>query len=181
MDDLAYTGIAAGDTVYPPANPSVYTVRTGMTQVAHYADRMDLANDKPNGSLTSTGYMLTNPGTQYLAFAPNGGSFTVNLSAGSGSSFSVEWFNVSTGSTVMGASIAGGSSQQAFTPPFSGSAVLFLNKSSVAIKNDFNNDGRSDILWQQDNGTGVSIWEMNGTTQIGGGSAGAGGAGWHIV
>jgi hypothetical protein len=181
MDDLAYTGIAAGDTVYPPANPSAYTARTGMTQVVHYADRMDLANDKPNGSLTSTGYMLANPGTQYLAFAPNGGSFTVNLSAGSGSSFSVEWFNVSTGSTVMGASIAGGSSQQAFTPPFSGSAVLFLNKSSVAIKNDFNNDGRSDILWQQNNGTGVWIWEMNGTTPIGGGSAGAGPASYHIV
>ena len=152
-----------------------------MTQVAHYADRMDLAIDKPNGSLTSTGYMLANPGTQYLAFAPNGGSFTVNLSAGSGSSFSVEWFNVSTGSTVMGASIAGGSSQQAFTPPFSSSAVLFLNKSSVAIKDDFNNDGRSDILWQQNNGTGVWIWEMNGTTPIGGGSAGAGPASYHIV
>jgi hypothetical protein len=46
---------------------------------------------------------------------------------------------------------------------------------------DFNNDGKSDILWQQDNGTGVYIWEMDGTTQIGGGSAGAGGASWHIV
>jgi hypothetical protein len=80
--------------------------------------------------LSSTGYMLAIPGKQYLAFSPNGGNFTVNLSAGSDSSISVEWFNVSTGATVTGASIAGGSSAQAFTPPFSGSAILFLNKLS---------------------------------------------------
>ena len=34
---------------------------------------------------------------------------------------------------------------------------------------DFNGDGHSDILWQNANGQ-VSIWEMNGTTRIGGGT-----------
>ena len=130
MDDLAYTGVEAGDVVYPPASASVYTVRTGMTETANYAERMDLVNDKPHGELSSTGYMLANPGAQYLAFAPNGGSFTVNLSAGSGSSFSAEWLNVYTADVVIGDSVDGGSSSVKFTPPFSGAAVLFLNKLS---------------------------------------------------
>ena len=34
---------------------------------------------------------------------------------------------------------------------------------------DFNDDGDSDILWQNTNGQ-VSIWEMNGTNVIGGGA-----------
>ena len=34
---------------------------------------------------------------------------------------------------------------------------------------DFNGDGRSDILWQNANGQ-ASIWEMNGTNVIGGGT-----------
>ena len=101
-----------------------------MTETANYAERMDLVNDKPHGELSSTGYMLANPGAQYLAFAPNGGSFTVNLSAGSGSSFSAEWLNVYTADVVIGDSVDGGSSSVKFTPPFSGAAVLFLNKLS---------------------------------------------------
>ena len=36
---------------------------------------------------------------------------------------------------------------------------------------DFNNDGHSDILWQNDDGS-VAIWEMNGTNFIGGGGVG---------
>ena len=33
---------------------------------------------------------------------------------------------------------------------------------------DFNDDGHSDILWQNTNGQ-AAIWEMNGTNEIGGG------------
>ena len=46
---------------------------------------------------------------------------------------------------------------------------------------DFNADGRADILWQNDNGTGA-VWLMNGTDVS---SLGAPltnpGAEWHIV
>ena len=48
---------------------------------------------------------------------------------------------------------------------------------------DFNGDGLSDILWQNANGQG-SIWEMNGLTQIPGGSAAVGpnpGPGWAEI
>ena len=43
---------------------------------------------------------------------------------------------------------------------------------------DFNADSKSDILWQADGGA-VSIWEMNGTSAIGGGSVGNPGPTWH--
>ena len=46
---------------------------------------------------------------------------------------------------------------------------------------DFNGDGKSDILWQNSSTDDVWIWEMDGTTQIGGGSVGPGGAGWKIA
>jgi hypothetical protein len=130
MDDL-FGDTRINPTVYfPPGSldPSSYAVRTAMTQTANYAVRMNLRAAKPNGGLSSTGFMLADPGTQYLIFAPYPGNFTVNLSAGSGSSFSVEWFDVFAGTTTVGPSIVGGSSAQAFTPPFWGAGALFLNK-----------------------------------------------------
>jgi len=45
---------------------------------------------------------------------------------------------------------------------------------------DFNGDGYADILWQSDNGQ-VAIWEMNGTSFIGGASLGNPGPGWHPI
>jgi hypothetical protein len=47
---------------------------------------------------------------------------------------------------------------------------------------DFNGDGKADILWQNDNGTPY-IWEVNGTTVIGGGMPANynPGADWHLI
>jgi hypothetical protein len=126
MDDLGKTGI--GGLPIVNFDPAWYAVRTGMTQTAHYAKRVDLRTAKPSGHLASTGYMLANLGVQYLALAPHGGGFTVNLSRGAGAKFSVEWLNVSDSSVLSGGTVSGGSSVQIFTPPFDGPAVLFLNR-----------------------------------------------------
>jgi putative lipase involved disintegration of autophagic bodies len=45
---------------------------------------------------------------------------------------------------------------------------------------DFNGDGRSDILFQNDSGE-IVIWEMNGTSVIGTVSLGNPGPSWHAV
>ena len=46
---------------------------------------------------------------------------------------------------------------------------------------DFNDDGHSDILWQNTNGQ-VAIWELNGTNVIGGGNVGANpGPSWKAI
>ena len=46
---------------------------------------------------------------------------------------------------------------------------------------DFNKDGRSDFLWQNDNGQ-AAVWLMNGTSLIGGGPVGRNpGPSWHVI
>ena len=47
---------------------------------------------------------------------------------------------------------------------------------------DFNDDGYSDILWQNTSTGQASIWEMNGTNVIGGGLVGAApGPSWKAI
>jgi hypothetical protein len=47
---------------------------------------------------------------------------------------------------------------------------------------DFNNDGHSDILWQNANAGQISIWEMNGITVTGGGQVSPNpGASWRAA
>ncbi|MBI2023520.1 cellulase family glycosylhydrolase [Candidatus Giovannonibacteria bacterium] len=95
---------------------------------ALYANKMNLAEMTPRGDLSSTGYALANPGVEYLVFLPGGGGAAVDLIGASGS-FSVEWMNPWTGSTVSGSSVAGGGAVS-FSPPFIGDAVLYLKSSS---------------------------------------------------
>jgi hypothetical protein len=45
---------------------------------------------------------------------------------------------------------------------------------------DFNSDGHSDILWQNDNGT-PAIWLMNGLNFIGGGGLPNPGPSWQVA
>jgi hypothetical protein len=126
MDDVAGLGIA-GDNPYPPLR-SYDVFRTTLKQTASYAARCNLATTVPNGALCSTGYCIANPGIQYLALrATASGSFTLNLSAGAGKTFSVEWYDVANSITQLSANISGGSSAQSFTSPFSQPSVLFLN------------------------------------------------------
>lgn len=112
------TGISGYDT----------PMRKAMKQAADYADRCDLSTTVPNPTLSNTGFCAADPGVQYLALAPSGGSFTVNLSSGAGQNFTVEWLKVSDGTVNTPSNVAGGSSTQSFTSPFSTNAsVLFLN------------------------------------------------------
>jgi hypothetical protein len=104
--------------------------RDNLGYILSYSRKLNLANVTARGSLCSTGYCLaqTPPvGAEYLVYAPSGGSFTVNLSAMSGSRrLSVEWLNPSSGAAITGDPIPAGSSSQSFSPPFGGDAVLYL-------------------------------------------------------
>jgi Calx-beta domain-containing protein/VCBS repeat protein len=53
-----------------------------------------------------------------------------------------------------------------------------LNDDRVTVS-DFNADGHSDLMWQNDTGEGA-IWWMNGISVIGGGSPGNPGSSWHV-
>jgi hypothetical protein len=57
---------------------------------------LNLASMAPHGSLASTGVCLANPGTEYVVYAQNGTSFTVDLSAASGD-FAARFYDPRTG------------------------------------------------------------------------------------
>ncbi len=103
--------------------------RDNMGYMLSYANnKLDLLKMTPQGNLSSTGFCLADnvaTGAEYLVYAPNGGTFTVNLSATT-RTLNVEWLNPSSGAITTGGTIAGGSANQSFTPPFSGDAVLYL-------------------------------------------------------
>jgi hypothetical protein len=113
-------------------------LRDNLGYILRYSRKLSLAQITPQGgcptsrcgSLSSTGYCLAQTpsmGAEYLVYAPEGGSFTVNLSAmSSARTLAVEWFNPSTGAVTTEKPIPAGSSSQVFTPPFSGDAVLYL-------------------------------------------------------
>ncbi len=101
-------------------------IRRAMGQTRDFAQRMDLAAMLPLGELASTGYCLAEPGWEYLAYLPEGGSVTVDLSAATGEMV-VEWFDP----TQCGPSSRGkvkGGAREAFAAPFQGQAVLHLSQ-----------------------------------------------------
>ena len=104
-------------------------MRDNLGYTLNYANKMDLAKMTPHGSVSSTGFCLAQTpsvGAEYLVYAPNGGTFTVDLSAMSPSrTLNVEWFDPGSGTTTSGAAIAGGSTKS-FAPPFGGDAILYL-------------------------------------------------------
>ena len=110
-------------------DPRWNNFRDNMGYALAYANKMNLVKMTAQGNLASTGYVLANAaavGAEYLVYAPNGGSFTVNLSSSPNRPLSVEWLNPTTGAITSAGSLTGGSSSQSFTPPFGGDAVLYL-------------------------------------------------------
>ena len=111
-------------------DPRWENVRNNLGYLLQYSRKLNLAYVRSRSSLCSTKYCLaqTPPvGAEYLAYAPNGGAFTMDLSAMSSSrQLAVEWFNPAAGTAVTQNSISAGSSSQSFSPPFSGDAVLYL-------------------------------------------------------
>ena len=85
---------------------------------------MDLAAATPHGELASSGFCLAKPGAEYLAYAPEGGSVTLDLAAASGE-LAVEGTNPRTGVATPAGSVAGGGKRQ-LAAPFEGDGVAFL-------------------------------------------------------
>jgi hypothetical protein len=111
-------------------DPRYDNLRDNLGYTLKYSRKLNLARVTPHAALSSTGYCLaqTPPaGAEYLVYAPAGGAFTMDLSAMSKSrTLTAEWFNPTTGETIVKDPVHSGSSTQSFTPPFSGDAVLYL-------------------------------------------------------
>ncbi|MGB6690689.1 MAG: putative collagen-binding domain-containing protein [Terracidiphilus sp.] len=111
-------------------DPRYEIFRNNLGYALKYASKLNLAKVTPQGALSTTFYCLAqtpSAGAEYLVYAPKGGSFAVDLSAMPPSrTLAVEWFNPTTGATIVNDPIPAGSRAQSFTPPFSGDAVLYL-------------------------------------------------------
>ena len=106
-------------------DPYWNVLRDALGNTRRYADKIDLAHDVPSGSLSSTGYCLANPGTQYLVYQPSSGAFTVTMMAGS---YTYEWYNPKTGTVAQTGTQSAAGGNVTFTPPFTGDAVLLLSR-----------------------------------------------------
>jgi hypothetical protein len=110
-------------------DPRYENFRDNLGYVVRYAHKLNLAEVAPRGELSSTGYCLAQTpavGAEYLVYAPNGGSFTLDVSAmPSSRSLAVEWFDPANGKTITQSTVAAGSSSQSFIAPFHGDAVMY--------------------------------------------------------
>ena len=99
--------------------------RFAMGDTVRYAERMRLIEMEPREDLSSTGYLLANPGVEYLALQPEPAqAFTVTLEPGT---YAVEWFGVDGRETVEAAEVtAGEAGPMRFETPFVGPGVVYL-------------------------------------------------------
>jgi hypothetical protein len=105
-------------------------VRYAMGDTLRFAQRMNLLAMEPRGDLSSTGYVLANPGQEYIVLQPSekADPFTVTLGGGT---YMVEWFSVNHRETKeSGELTVEGEGSTNFTAPFAeaGPAVLYLKR-----------------------------------------------------
>jgi hypothetical protein len=103
-----------------PFNPEA---RGAMRDTISYAERMNLAAALPLPRLSSTSYVLANPGSEYLFYQPSSGPFTVELKK---NTYHYEWFDPWSGKIVESGTLSARDGKQDVRPPFNGEAVLYL-------------------------------------------------------
>jgi hypothetical protein len=110
-----------------PSYESFEPVRYAMGDTLSFAQRMTLGEMEPRGDLSSTGYVLANPGEEYLVLQPSEAAdpFTLMLEAGA---YTVEWYSVTSRELTEEATVTVPSDGSvSFTAPFDGGpAVLYL-------------------------------------------------------
>ncbi|MCP5005508.1 MAG: hypothetical protein GY941_16455 [Planctomycetes bacterium] len=107
--------------------PRKLSAREAMGDTLKYAEKMNLAAMTPSTQISSTKYALANPGSEYLIYQPNTGSFKVNLEAGK---YDFEWFRPKTGEVFSTGTVNSQAGKRSFTPPFGGTVVLYLKSTS---------------------------------------------------
>jgi hypothetical protein len=105
-------------------------IRQAMGDTRTFAERINLLATTPSTSISSTRYALAGS-QEVLVYNPASSSFTVNLTAYSGT-LQVEWFNTATRQTVTAASVSGGTTRS-FQPPVS-EAVLYVHSPSSNVQ-----------------------------------------------
>ncbi len=116
-----YDGVVLNE----PFEPKYEPIRKSMGYILSYSRCVNMRKMVPHSELASSTYCLSNPGSEYLVYLPNGGEVTVNLPPIK-SKVTIEWFNPNTGETKPEPARAT-SDINKFSSPFEGAdALLFL-------------------------------------------------------
>ena len=115
-----------------PSFASLEPARRAIGDTLRFAREMDLVTMEPRGDLSSTGYMLANPGEEYLVLQPDEkvDPFTARLEA---NTYSVRWHSVVSRETKDAGTVEiEDCGNTTFTAPFAeaGPAVLHLKRQS---------------------------------------------------
>jgi hypothetical protein len=109
-------------------DPRWENFRDNLGYAVQMANNMNLVAMVPRPDVSTTGFALANTnavGAEFLVYAPNGGTFKVDLSSTT-RRLNFEWLDPSDGTITQGGSLNGGASAQSFTAPFAGDAVLHV-------------------------------------------------------
>ena len=122
---------AGGEGVPPYA--AFEAARYAMGDTLHYAEKMNLIRMEPDPDLSSTGFVLADPGQEYLILQPNETTdpFTAKLEPGT---YVVEWFSVDRRETQVDGQVTVDSvGDPRFMSPFeeAGPAVLYLKRTAT--------------------------------------------------
>jgi len=113
---------------------------TGHTR--QYLARLTLASVTPS----SSGYILSWNGREYLIYSPNTGSFVVSLASGN---YTIEWFNPTTGVVASTGNYVAVDGNNTLNPPFSGASVCLLNRVLLSASHESSN-----FLWNYSHSLG---------------------------
>jgi hypothetical protein len=112
----------------PMSSAAYEPARYAMGDTLRFAERVPLVDMAPRGELSSTGYVLADPGREYLVLQPaaTADPFTVTLEAGT---YTAEWFVVEGRETTGGGTVTvEATGPTGFTAPSAGPAVLHLRR-----------------------------------------------------
>jgi hypothetical protein len=130
--NLCNGGVAPTNGICPSNSLDLYwePLRNNLGYATLLSRKLDLPKMSPS-PVASTGWCLADDsatGSEFVVYAPNGGSFTVDLSAQAGRTLNYQWLDPTTGNYTSIATVTGGNSTQSFTPPWGSSydAVLYI-------------------------------------------------------
>ena len=112
------------------------STRFAMGDTLHYAQGIHLIQMEPHNEQSSTGYVLSNPGKEYLILQPDASADSFSLSLDTGT-YTVEWFNVESREIKKDKKVTvKNKGAVTFAPPFNGPAVLYLKRTKVNTKGE---------------------------------------------
>ena len=117
-----YDGEVLGKRFDPQWEP----IRRSLGFARRLSERIDLAAMTPHDVLASTQYCLADPGSEYVAYVPEGENVTLDLT-NTAARFTVEWLNCAAGESRTAAPINGGKKRH-FKSPYSSNAVIWLKR-----------------------------------------------------